>query len=99
VGSCISAVNLSETIAKFVERGYSPDDIEQNIGAMKFDVRPFDRAQAERAGLLRAATLRRGLSLGDRACLALAAELGRAAVTADKAWAGLDIDIPIEFIR
>jgi ribonuclease VapC len=98
-GSCISTVNFSEAVAKLIDRGYQPDFISENLGAMKFDVIPFDRAQAERAGLLRDATRRSGLSLGDRACLALAAELNRPAATADKAWAGLDIGIPIELIR
>lgn len=40
-----------------------------------------------------------GLSLGDRACLALAAELGIPALTADQTWAGLDIGVKVELIR
>jgi PIN domain nuclease of toxin-antitoxin system len=44
---------------------------------------------------LRTDTRRRGLSLGDRACLALAETPGLPAVTADRHWAqpGLSIDI------
>ncbi len=40
-----------------------------------------------------------GLSLGDRACLALA--LGRQipAVTADRTWARLKIGVPVQVIR
>lgn len=98
-GSCISAVNLSEVVARLVDRGYSQDVLAENIGAMELDVRPFDLAQAEHAGLLRGATRSQGLSLGDRACLALAAELGRAAITADKAWARLDVGVQIELVR
>lgn len=99
VGSCISTVNLSEVIAKLVDRGFGTDVIEGSLSAMKLDVRPFDYAQAERAGLLRGATRKSGLSLSDRACLALAGELERPAATADKAWIGLDVGIVIEMIR
>ena len=97
--SCMSAVNLSESVAKLVDHGYAPEVIIDILAATKVDVRPFDREQAEQAGLLRASTRQFGLSLGDRACLALAHELQRPAATADKAWAKLDIGIPIELIR
>jgi ribonuclease VapC len=40
-----------------------------------------------------------GLSLGDRACLALALTRGEPAVTADRQWAQLDLGIRIELIR
>jgi PIN domain nuclease of toxin-antitoxin system len=40
-----------------------------------------------------------GLSLGDRACLALARLRNLPAVTADRAWAKLDLAIPIEVVR
>lgn len=98
-GSSISAVNLSEATAKLVDYGYAAEDIIDIFGAMKLDVWPFDQEQAERAGLLRASTRQHGLSLGDRACLALANELQRPAATADRVWAKLDIGIPIELIR
>lgn len=98
-GSCISAVNLSEAVAKLVDKGYLKEAIAENLAALKLDVRPFDHLQAEHAGLLRGATRQAGLSLGDRACLALAGEMRRPAATTDKAWAKLDIGIPIELIR
>ncbi|MBW8754046.1 MAG: type II toxin-antitoxin system VapC family toxin [Sphingomonadales bacterium] len=98
-GSCMSSVNLSESIAKLVDHGYTAEVVTDILQAMKLDVRPFDREQAERAGLLRASTRQFGLSLGDRACLALANELQRPAATADGIWAKLDVGIPIELIR
>jgi PIN domain nuclease of toxin-antitoxin system len=52
-----------------------------------------------RAGLLRAGTRGKGLSLGDRYCLALAASRNAVAVTADRAWANLDIGLSIEMVR
>ena len=98
-GGCISAVNLSETAAKLVDHGYAADVVTDILQAMKLDVWPFDHEQAESAGLLRASTRQYGLSLGDRACLALAKALQRPAATADRVWAKLDIEIPIELIR
>ena len=97
--ACMSTVNLSEAIAKLADRGFTEEFISVRLGRMKLDVRTFDLVQAERAGRLRLVTRKFGLSLGDRACLALATELQRPAITADKAWAKLDIGIPIELIR
>ena len=51
------------------------------------------------AGQLRELTRHRGLSLGDRACLALAIRENAIAVTADRAWGDLDIGCKIELIR
>lgn len=99
VDACVSTVNLSEVVARLADLGYTPEFIAKGLDEFDLDVRPFDRAQADRAGLLRPATRGLGLSLGDRACLALAAELDRPAVTADKAWAELDIGIAVELIR
>ena len=95
----MSAVNLSEVVAKLTDLGYAADFVSERLTRLDLDVRPFDHAQAEQAGLLRPATRPLGLSLGDRACLALAAALKRTAVTADRAWAQLDIGVPVELIR
>jgi PIN domain nuclease of toxin-antitoxin system len=40
-----------------------------------------------------------GLSLGDRACLALAAELGVVALTTDREWARADVGVEVALIR
>jgi PIN domain nuclease of toxin-antitoxin system len=98
-GACISAVNLSETVARLTDGGFTAEFISFRLDRMNLDVRTFDQGQAKEAGLLRPITRQLGLSFGDRACLALAAELGRPAVTADRAWAKLDLGIPIELIR
>ena len=60
---------------------------------------PFDAELAYRAGMLRSATRPAGLSLGDRACLALAERLGLPALTADRAWGALQVGIPVDVIR
>ncbi|WP_157215913.1 type II toxin-antitoxin system VapC family toxin [Flavisphingomonas formosensis] len=95
----IGAVNLSEVIAKLQERGVPDDAIRESLADLDLDVVPFDSAQAVRAGFLRAATRKAGLSLGDRACLALALENGIPAVTADVGWGVLDVGAELVLIR
>lgn len=77
-GAAVSAVNLSEVIAKLSERGMPEAAIRTALEGLGLDVRPFDTAMAYSAGTLRAATRGLGLSLGDRACLALGATLNGA---------------------
>lgn len=97
--ACISTVNLAEVVTKLSERGFSPETIANGIANFNLEAIPFDRGQAERAGLLRSDTRHLGLSLGDRACLATATELDLPAATADRSWAELDLGIAIEVIR
>jgi len=59
----------------------------------------IDGARASAAGLLAAKTKRRSISLGDRACLALAIELGMPVLTGDRAWRDLDIGVEIRLFR
>ncbi|PJG45603.1 VapC toxin family PIN domain ribonuclease [Sphingobium sp. LB126] len=95
----ISAVNLAEVATKLQERGMPDDRIRANIEALELTVIPLEMGLAIDTGLLRAATRSAGLSLGDRACLALAGSLGATAVTTDRAWQDLDIGIAIELAR
>jgi len=84
----MSAVNLSEVVAKLVEWGAPADGARENLGAMDMEIHAFDEDLAHMAGELRRSTRDRGLSLGDRACLALATQLGAVALTADRSWTG-----------
>jgi PIN domain nuclease of toxin-antitoxin system len=97
--AAISAVNLSEVQAKLVERGAAVETAWSSLVDLDLEVVDFDAAQARIAGDLRALTRARGLSLGDRACLALARTLKLPAMTADRAWAGLKIGIEIRAVR
>jgi ribonuclease VapC len=97
--AAISAVNLSEVVAKMRERGWSEAGAEEAVAALDLTVCDFDRQEALQAAHLRPLTRQVGLSLGDRACLALAASLGCTAITTDKAWAALDVGIAIDVIR
>ncbi|MDE2007989.1 MAG: type II toxin-antitoxin system VapC family toxin [Rhodospirillales bacterium] len=87
----ISTVNLSEVVAKLAERGMPAEAIAAALDGLDLDPRPFEIADAYAAGALRPATRAAGLSLGDRACLALAARLGAPALTADRGWQGLAV--------
>lgn len=69
------------------------------MGELGVTVLPFDVEDAELAAGLRPLTIRAGLSLADRACLALAAKLKIPAITADRAWKKLDLSVEIVVIR
>ena len=95
----ISAVNLTEVIAKLTDRGV-PERAQRRIrSSLDIAVLPFDEEAAWIAGRLRAATRSYGLSTGDRACLALALHRNVPALTADRAWSRLDVGIEIRVIR
>jgi ribonuclease VapC len=96
----MSAVNLSEVVAKLVDHGLPEADLRAALDVLGIDVREFDSEAAYAAGELRRITRGAGLSLGDRACLALAVRLGAVAVSADRGWAPLaSVTLRIELIR
>ena len=62
-------------------------------------MRDFDESLAEESVRLRSVTKSKGLSLGDRACLALAVLEKAEVLTTDRIWAELDIGCDIQVIR
>lgn len=98
-GARLGAVNLAEVATKLDEIGYSPRDLAETLAPFAAAAVPFDARHALATGRLRRATQAAGLSLGDRACVALAAAEGARAATADRAWTGLDLGVEIEVIR
>jgi ribonuclease VapC len=100
-GAVISAVNWSEVLTKLTQRGLTDRAPAEALLALGVDVLPFNEGDAQRAANLWPIGRAAGLSLGDRACLALAQdELGRTAVTADKIWAKLSIpNVTVQLIR
>lgn len=88
-GAAVVSVNLSEVVAKLCDGGLSDEEIGQVLGELKLDVVAFDREDARLAGLLRRGTRGSGLSLGDRACLAVGVRRGLTVLTADAAWVGV----------
>ena len=97
--AAISSVNLSEIVARLADRGDQAEDIRSQVESLGLETMVFDESLAFDAGLLRPATRFLGLSLGDRACLALARRMGLPAVTADRAWGQLAIGIEIHVTR
>lgn len=95
----MSAANWSETHQKLLQHGVDAHRATNRLRTLGVRIEPLTEPDAVAAANLWAATRGAGLSLGDRCCLALAARLDRIAVTADTAWAGLDIDIPVRVIR
>lgn len=98
-GSAMSTVNLSEVVAKLSEGGMPDDAIHESLDSLELDVIDFDVKQAYRAGLLRTLTKRVGLSLGDRACLALAQQLNLPTLTTDRAWKDVVPGISVQTLR
>lgn len=86
-GALVSAVNAAEVVAKFVERDMAAHGkAYRGILDLGIEVVPFDGDQAVVCGALRWVTRIAGLSLGDRACLALAKTRNLPVLTADRAW-------------
>lgn len=95
----MNAVNYTEVVSKLASVGMPPKTIADALEPLGLTIQHHDRAVAEQAGLLYPATHRQGLSLGDRSCLALAKSLKLPALTADKAWVGLDIGVKVKLVR
>jgi ribonuclease VapC len=98
VAAC-GAVNLAEVQGKLVQQGLAPDDAWEATLSPVREAVPFTPDQAKLAGSLIAETRPSGLSLGDRACLALGAALNAPIYTADKSWKNLKIGVRIHVIR
>jgi len=100
-GAVVSAVNWAEVVAKLAQRAHpEPAAAADGVRSLGVRVEAFTVADAVRAGLLWPKTRSAGLSLGDRACLAVARRVaGGEAVTADQAWAELDLEIAVRLIR
>ena len=97
--AAISTVNLSEVVAKLADAGMPEEAIRDALQGLLLEVVSFDQHQAYEAGLLHPSTKALGVSLGDRACLSLARRLDLPALTADRAWEGLDVGAKVRVIR
>jgi ribonuclease VapC len=95
----IGAVNYSEVISKLVESGIDEATADGLMDTLQLTLIPFDRSQARLAGALRATTRRLGLSLGDRACLALAGTEGAIALTCERVWTKFEGPCKVEALR
>lgn len=99
VGATVGAINFCEVLSKLHDDGLNDNQARAAVSIMDLSVVAFDTAQAHSAARLRSITRQAGLSLGDRACLALGLQLGRPVITADQAWASLDVGVEVVLIR
>jgi ribonuclease VapC len=103
-GATISAVNLAEALSRSTDSGVDPVQLARDLtdrglldGAIATE--PFTAADAIEAARLRPLTRAAGLSLGDRACLALTRRLDGVAITTDAAWARVELDVALTLVR
>lgn len=98
-GACVSSVNWSEVLQKALQRKVDIQGMQQEFSDIGLRFEPFTSHQAEIAAHLWPSARHLGLSLADRACLALAMEKKLPVLTADQAWGRLKLDLDIQVVR
>jgi PIN domain nuclease of toxin-antitoxin system len=103
-GAAISVANWAEVLSKLAEAGRAPEDVSAELrraeGSRRaLTIEPMTAADCIAIARLRPVTRAQGLSLADRACLALAHRLGIPVLTADREWAAADVDVQVRLIR
>jgi PIN domain nuclease of toxin-antitoxin system len=103
-GAWIGAANWAEVLSKVAVSGGEPEAL---IGALEargilgqaLEVLPLLPEDGLTMARLRPSTKALGLSLGDRACLALGLRLGRPILTTDQAWGKLALPVDVRVVR
>lgn len=98
-GGALSSINLAEVLSKQDELGVPAGVTVSHIELLGVRIHDFNSEAAVRVGALRSLTKSAGLSLGDRACLALGQQLGAPVLTADRVWGQLDLPVEVIVIR
>ena len=99
LGSLLSVVNLAEVYSKTKDAGISEAEIDWAVEQLQIHVVNSDQEHARMIGSLREATREAGLSLGDRACLALGLLRDASVVTSDENFAKPRLDVDVKLFR
>ena len=95
----ISSVNVIEVLTRLVDKGQSFADARRTFAMLQLDIEPVDADLAYAAAALRSLTKSKGLSLGDRVCIALAQRLSVPVLTSDTAWTDIKVGVDVRMIR
>jgi ribonuclease VapC len=91
----MSVVNWSEVARKLVAKGRAVEPVAEGLQSIGLEFKSFDYSSAVATAKIKAPPL----SLGDRACLSVAATLGAIALSADRIWLTFDTGVTVELIR
>ncbi|MFQ6028060.1 MAG: type II toxin-antitoxin system VapC family toxin [Dehalococcoidia bacterium] len=97
--SAMSSVNWTEVIQYVISKNRDVTEVRNSLEQMGLVVASFAQEDAELAAELRTVTTSAGLSLADRACLALALKLNLPTLTADRQWTQVDVGVEVQLIR
>lgn len=95
----ISSVNWSEVMQKVLAKGIDAEQVGALLRELELRIEPFTATQAEIAASLWSRTSGLGLSLADRACLALAIDKSLPVLTADRTWEAPQLGVEVHLIR
>jgi PIN domain nuclease of toxin-antitoxin system len=96
----MSSVNVSEAAAILLGSEMSSQEVQDCLLPLISVIVPFDEEQAFQAADLKKKPKRQGLSLGDRACIALGIKMQFPIYTADRIWQEVQLDtVEIKLIR
>lgn len=95
----IGSSNYAELVTKLVDEKMPMEEILAVISSLELEFIPLDEQQARLTGELRSVSKSIGLSLGDRACLALGLAMDLPVMTADRVWMALAEKAQVQCIR
>lgn len=96
----MSSINVSEVATVLLNSEMTLQECQNTVLPFISEIVPYDEEQAFLTADLRRKTKSYGLSLGDRACIALGQKLQLPIYTADRIWGELKLEnIDIRLIR